>query len=138
MGIHIYIALNTTHRPFSGSYVRIHKQQLLSIPPARSPLKPPTAIQSKDPYKVLEIAPGSSLEDIKASYYSKIKLLHPDVNENDTTEDAVLLNVAYATILQGKKLIQLITNITQIYNTMRISLFFNPKYIHLTRETYCT
>lgn len=69
---------------------------------SRKRCKPPSGVQSNDPYKVLQVAPGSSLVDIKAAYYQKIKLLHPDVNENDTTEQAVVLNAAYATLLQGK------------------------------------
>ncbi|KAL4522632.1 hypothetical protein Ndes2437A_g07394 [Nannochloris sp. 'desiccata'] len=67
---------------------------------SRKRCKPPSGVQSNDPYKVLQVAPGSSLVDIKAAYYQKIKLLHPDVNENDTTEQAVVLNAAYATLLQ--------------------------------------
>ena len=31
-----------------------------------------------NPYEVLEIAPGSSLEDIKSAYHQKAKLWHPD------------------------------------------------------------
>ena len=82
----------------------LHKQrqQVPTTIAHRSRCRPPSALQSKDPYKVLQITPGSSLADIKAAYYQKIKLLHPDVNENDTTEEAVHLNIAYATLLQGR------------------------------------
>jgi hypothetical protein len=101
------LTLGNTNRPFWGP--SLHKFQLhLPASPAtsRKQCKPPSAVQSKDPYKVLQVAPGSSLEDIKAAYYQKIKLLHPDVNENDTTEEAVVLNIAYTTLIQGNNILR--------------------------------
>ena len=89
------------HRPFYRSFLYKHHHLLKSFSARTTRLKPPSALQSSDPYKVLQVTPGSSLEDIKAAYYQKIKLLHPDVNEQDTTEEAVALNIAYSTLLQG-------------------------------------
>lgn len=91
------------NRPFWGSSLHIFKFQLLASPAKNKQSKPPSAVQSNDPYTVLQVTPGSSLVDIKAAYYQKIKVLHPDVNQgDDTTKEAVALNMAYASLIQGK------------------------------------
>ena len=60
-----------------------------------------TVNSSSDPYKVLNVPRGSSFTEIRASYYKKIKLLHPDVNpDKDTTDQAVALNAAYTVLFQ--------------------------------------
>jgi DnaJ domain len=104
MSIIKFLVVSNTHRPFWGASLRRNQPLPTSPAPRRHQWKPPAALQSKDPYKVLQVTRDSSLAEIKAAYYQKIKLLHPDLNENDTTEEAVVLNIAYAALLQGKKL----------------------------------
>ena len=55
----------------------------------------------EDPYAVLGIPYGSSQEEARSAYLEQIKRLHPDVNPlADTTQQAVMLNAAYADIQQ--------------------------------------
>ncbi len=100
--MHVNRSLEFTRTSFWGDSLRA-RQSPFKSPRHRQFTQnfTPSAAQSKDPYRVLQVTPGSSLSDIKAAYYEKIKLLHPDVNEEDTTEEAVGLNIAYATLLQG-------------------------------------
>ena len=65
---------------------------------------------TEDPYTVLSISRGSSKIEIRAAYYQKMKLLHPDVNKDqDTTEAAVKLNAAYVSLFQGKLVVLFVT-----------------------------
>ncbi len=61
-----------------------------------------SATQVQDPWRLLRVERGSSRAEVRAAYIERIKLLHPDVNQNtDTTQDAAALNAAYEAILTG-------------------------------------
>ncbi len=56
---------------------------------------------SKDPYKVLDVKPGSSKKEIKAAYYKAMQENHPDTNNHpDAKSNAQKLNDAHAKLTE--------------------------------------
>lgn len=56
-------------------------------------------------YQILDVTPSSSLDEIKKSYYAKLKKFHPDVFDGDKTfaeNQTALLNIAFDTLTDEK------------------------------------
>lgn len=60
----------------------------------------------QDPYELLSLLPGSSIEQIKAAYRAKLKLYHPDKTDPFLkafgTEMTKLLTAAYKTLVKDQ------------------------------------
>lgn len=55
--------------------------------------------------QVLGCRRDASRAELRAAYYERMKLLHPDMNmDADTTVDAVILNAAYLEVTQVRLL----------------------------------
>ncbi|GMH43051.1 hypothetical protein BSKO_10973 [Bryopsis sp. KO-2023] len=73
---------------------------LLKLKPGRSRVVV-KALGNINPYSVLEVSRNSSVDEIREAYLEKIKVLHPDVNSDDTTESAARLNLAYSKLMES-------------------------------------
>lgn len=57
-----------------------------------------------NPYKVLELNPGASIDDVKAAYKRLAKKYHPDLNPNNPAAEEMFkrISVAYDEIISGR------------------------------------
>lgn len=51
-----------------------------------------------NPNLVLDVARGAKKDEIRAAFLEKIRMLHPDVNEQDTTEEAARYTVVHCVL----------------------------------------
>ncbi|QHT70586.1 J domain-containing protein [Rhodocytophaga rosea] len=60
-------------------------------------------MSTEESYRILQIPPGASHQDIKRAYRTQAKLFHPDVNRSlDAQKQFVLVNQAYEKLLPSK------------------------------------
>ncbi len=92
-------------------------------------------------WKILNLEPGASAEEIKSAYRKKAKQVHPDLGERDERIMGVI-NQAYSRLLPGKsgptslleddRLVGLLSNLpvdpieqTQSYEEWMLNRFYN-------------
>lgn len=54
----------------------------------------------ENPYLILNIPRRASKDQIREAYLARIRLIHPDVNQADTTQQAAKLNAAYEALIR--------------------------------------
>lgn len=53
-------------------------------------------------YRILDISPGATPQEIKRAYYKKAKVYHPDINNSsDAKSQFILINEAYELLING-------------------------------------
>jgi DnaJ-class molecular chaperone len=60
-------------------------------------------MSTEESYRILQIPPGASHQDIKRAYRKQAKLFHPDVNRStDAQKQFVLVNQAYEKLIPSR------------------------------------
>lgn len=76
-------------------------------------------------YQILEVAPGSSKQDIKKAYWKMAKKWHPDINPDEEAQSKFIqINEAYEVLVNGK----VIANNSVFFTEAEYAAFFDTHY----------